>query len=198
MHLSWASWQRIASGPVVVPDALPSPYESTTGTNITSGINMGPDSGMSARWIVQNRSQWDTSLLDLARGRVSHFDGLVLDPAIVPEMVASGALLSLEPFLATDRWQGQWPGILSVLRWQVAITRNTIIPLGAAAVVLHYRADVLARHDLPVPRTWEQLLMAVRAVHGRPEGPAAAADPGFYGFCKVSVEGERLGGGWRS
>ncbi|GLI66114.1 hypothetical protein VaNZ11_009825, partial [Volvox africanus] len=142
-----------------------------------------------ALWYVQNRSQWDTSLLELARSRNATYDGLILDPAIVPEMVASNALLNLEPFLITDQWAGYWPGILSVLRWQVSIAQNVMIPLGAAAIVLHYRADVLSNHSLPVPRTWEQLLLAVHAVHRRPAGPAAPEDPGFYGFCSMPSPG---------
>ncbi|GIM16393.1 hypothetical protein Vretimale_18988, partial [Volvox reticuliferus] len=142
-----------------------------------------------ARWYVQNRSQWDTALLEVARGRNITYDSFILDPAIVPEMVASGALMNLEPFLATDRWAGQWPGILSALRWQVATTQNVMIPMGASAIVLHYRVDVLGSHSLPVPRTWEQLLMAVHAVHRRPAGPALPADPGFYGFCTMPLAG---------
>ncbi|KXZ51308.1 hypothetical protein GPECTOR_13g795 [Gonium pectorale] len=145
-------------------------------------------------WVVQDRAKWDGSLMELARGRDSLYDGLVLDPAVVPDMVASGALLDLGPLISTDLWDDGWPGILANLRWRLTTTTGGqqtafSVPLGAAAMALHYRSDVLAAHGLDVPRTWDQLVVAVRTVHGRPSGPGGALDVEFYGLCTLPFAG---------
>lgn len=140
----------------------------------------------------------------------------------MPDLVASGALLDLEPFIATDAWGGTWPGLMAAVRW--SLSRNTIsttnayqaadaggglagsgtsrgggdsvygIPLGTSIVALHYRRDVLAAHGLGVPATWEQLAGAVAAAHGRPDGPGGAPDPEFYGLCTLPFASEWCAG----
>eukprot|EP00198_Chlamydomonas_reinhardtii_P003568 XP_001692904.1 predicted protein [Chlamydomonas reinhardtii] len=137
-----------------------------------------------AEWFSMDRTQWDAHQTQLARGRNSTFDLITLDPALVPDLVASGALLDLEPFIATDAWGGTWPGLMAAVRW--SLSRNTIsttnayqaadaggglagsgtsrgggdsvygIPLGTSIVALHYRRDVLAAHGLGVPATFVQ------------------------------------------
>ncbi|KAG2438779.1 hypothetical protein HXX76_005321 [Chlamydomonas incerta] len=166
-----------------------------------------------AEWFSMERNQWDAHQTQLARGRNATFDLLALDPALLPDMVASGALLDLGPFIATDTWGNKWPRLMAAVRW--SLSRNTIsttsaaavlaaaagggggggsngggdsvygMPLGTSVIALHYRRDVLAAHGLGVPVTWEQLAGAAGAAHGRPGGPGGVPDADFYGLCTL-------------
>lgn len=120
------------------------------------------------------------------------------DPVMLPDLVASGALLDLRPYVSVDGFSGAWHGIHSRLRrWSSSFGGGSIyaVPLGAGSLALHYRADVLALHGLPVPETWEQLLAALRAVNGKPVPQPGGGEMVTYGLCTIPVLGEAGGGG---
>jgi trehalose/maltose transport system substrate-binding protein len=92
-----------------------------------------------------------------------------------------------------------WPGILAqhfidlsqaagdgpARHFDAIIENNTVegrlvaMPWFADAGLLYYRADLLEKHDRPVPQTWEELTETARIVQ---EAERAAGNGGFWGY----------------
>ncbi|WP_443221984.1 ABC transporter substrate-binding protein [Streptomyces sp. 4N509B] len=74
-------------------------------------------------------------------------------------------------------WQGVRPG-----------GRTWAVPMDLAPMVLYYRKDLLDRHGIPVPRTWEEFREAARAVRRADPGARLTTFPTndgsfFAGMC---------------
>lgn len=92
-----------------------------------------------------------------------------------------------------------WPGILAqhfidlapaagdrpARHFEAIIANNTVenrlvaMPWFADAGLLYYRADLLEKHDRPVPETWAELTETARAVQ---EAERAAGNGSFWGY----------------
>ncbi|HYE94201.1 MAG TPA: ABC transporter substrate-binding protein, partial [Terriglobales bacterium] len=104
------------------------------------------------------------------RGRGPGFDVMMLDVIWVPEFARAGWLLDLTPSLAPGELDPHFPAAAEAARWN---NRVWALPWNFNVGVLYYRADLLASHDLPVPRTDDQLARAVATVrdtHPRLDG----------------------------
>jgi multiple sugar transport system substrate-binding protein len=117
------------------------------------------------------------------RGRGPGFDVMMLDVIWVPEFARAGWLLDLTPFLAPDELAAHFPAAAEAARWD---GRVWALPWNFNAGVLYYRADLLARHGLPPPRTDAELAHAVRVIQ------AAATDPALDGYVWQGKQYEGL------
>jgi multiple sugar transport system substrate-binding protein len=94
-------------------------------------------------------------------GRGPGFDVMMLDVIWVPEFARAGWLLDLTPFLAPDELEPHFPAAARAAQWS---GRTWALPWNFNVGVLYYRADLLASHDLPIPRTDDELARAVATV----------------------------------
>lgn len=62
----------------------------------------------------------------------------------------------------------QWSNVLPIFRHFGIIGSDLVgLPISSPGLLLlHYRADVLAHAEVPVPSTWEQLLQVVQGLNG--------------------------------
>jgi multiple sugar transport system substrate-binding protein len=89
------------------------------------------------------------------------FDVMMLDVIWVPEFARAGWLLDLTPALSPDELDPHFPAAAEAARWD---GRVWALPWNFNVGVLYYRADLLASHDLPIPRTDDELARAVATV----------------------------------
>jgi multiple sugar transport system substrate-binding protein len=95
------------------------------------------------------------------QARARAFDLLALDVIWVAEFARAGWLRELTHLLPSTDRADLFPGPLAAATWQ---GRVYALPWFADAGLLYYRADLLARHDLAPPCTWDDLVAAARAV----------------------------------
>jgi multiple sugar transport system substrate-binding protein len=86
---------------------------------------------------------------------------MMLDVIWVPEFARAGWLLDLTPALSPDELDPHFPAAAEAARWD---GRVWALPWNFNVGVLYYRADLLASHDLPIPRTDDELARAVATV----------------------------------
>jgi multiple sugar transport system substrate-binding protein len=89
------------------------------------------------------------------------FDVMMLDVIWVPEFARAGWLFDLTPSLAPHELDAHFPAAAEAARWD---GRVWALPWNFNVGVLYYRADLLASHDLPIPRTDDELARAVATV----------------------------------
>jgi multiple sugar transport system substrate-binding protein len=116
-------------------------------------------------------------------GRSSGFDVLMLDVIWVPEFARAGWLLDL-----TDRWAvgdraEHYPATVAAATLD---GRVWAVPWVMNVGLLYYRRDLLARHGLALPRTYEELAGQALTVRTR-EG-----DPTLGGFLWQGKQYEGL------
>jgi multiple sugar transport system substrate-binding protein len=96
-------------------------------------------------------------------GRSAGFDVLMLDVIWVPEFARAGWLLDL-----TDRWPAaqrgeHFPAMVAAATLGAHVWA---VPWVMNVGLLYYRRDLLARHGLPPPRSYEELADQVRIMRG--------------------------------
>jgi trehalose/maltose transport system substrate-binding protein len=84
-------------------------------------------------------------------------------------------LVDLKPRLGRDISENFATAVLSFTRDGEVFAAPWFIGVGR----LFYRADLLAWHALPVPKTWEELAAVARSIQ---EAERAAGNDGFWGF----------------
>src|SRR6266852_3815053 len=119
----------------------------------------------------------------LGRGRGPGFDVMMLDVIWVPEFARAGWLLDLTPSLPPGELNAHFPAAAEAARWN---GRVWALPWNFNVGLLYYRADLLARHGLPPPRTDAELARAVRAIQ------AAERDPKLDGYVWQGKQYEGL------
>ena len=99
-------------------------------------------------------------------GRGAAFDVMMLDVVWVAEFARAGWLLDLSPWVSPAELAPHFPSTLEPATWNGGVWA---MPWLMNVGVLYYRADLLARHALAPPRTWEELIAQItriRAVEG--------------------------------
>ncbi|MFG2860428.1 extracellular solute-binding protein [Streptomyces sioyaensis] len=74
---------------------------------------------------------------------------------------ANSLALPLQKLLPKDFWEGYPPALRRVSEYRGAVYA---LPFFTDSAFLFYRKDLLAKHGLPVPRTWEELLRTSRTI----------------------------------
>ncbi|HSD53613.1 MAG TPA: ABC transporter substrate-binding protein [Burkholderiales bacterium] len=115
------------------------------------------------------------------QARSREFDVLALDTIWVAEFAQAGWLRDLTHLLPTGDRADFFPGPLASVTWHGRIYG---LPWFADAGLLYYRADLLARHGLVPPRTWEELVAAAHTV--------TRAQPALHGFVWQGKQYEGL------
>jgi multiple sugar transport system substrate-binding protein len=111
------------------------------------------------------------------------FDVIMMDVIWVPEFARAGWLLDLTPSVAPDELDAFFPAAAEAARWN---GRVWALPWHFNAGVLYFRADLLARHGVAVPRTDAELVAAVERVR------AAERDPRLDGYVWQGKQYEGL------
>jgi multiple sugar transport system substrate-binding protein len=88
-------------------------------------------------------------------GRGAAFDVMMLDVVWVAEFARAGWLLDLRPWVSPAELAPHFPSTIEPATWNGGVWA---LPWLMNVGVLYYRADLLARHGLAPPRTWEELV----------------------------------------
>jgi multiple sugar transport system substrate-binding protein len=115
------------------------------------------------------------------QARSTEFDVLALDAIWAAEFAQAGWLRDLSHLLDANERADLFPGPLASVTWR---DRVYALPWFADAGLLYYRADLLARHGLAPPRTWDELVAAARVV--------TRATPSMHGFVWQGKQYEGL------
>ena len=110
------------------------------------------------------------------------FDVMMLDVIWVSEFARAGWILDLTPFLAPDELAAHFP---SAARASVYDGRTWALPWLMNVGLLYYRRDLLARHGLRPPETYDELVAQVSRIRDGPGGPR-------YGFLWQGKQYEGL------
>lgn len=92
-------------------------------------------------------------------GKEDSYDLAYVDVAWVPKFAAQGWLRPLDDLIPPEKLAAFLPGDLEGSRYQGKLYR---IPVQSDGGMLYYRKDLLAAKDIPVPRTWAELVAAAK------------------------------------
>ncbi len=109
------------------------------------------------------------------------FDVFALDVIWVAEFARAGWLVDLTALVPDADREDLFPGPLAAVTWN---RRIYALPWFVDAGLLYYRKDLLDKHGLAPPATWQALVDAARVVTGR--------EPGLYGFVWQGKQYEGL------
>ncbi len=115
------------------------------------------------------------------QARSSDFDVLALDVIWVAEFARAGWLRDITALLPAAARKDYFPGPIAAVTYQ---GRIYAMPWFIDAGLLYYRKDLLAKHNLAPPRTWDALVDDARRV--------MAQEPGLYGFVWQGKQYEGL------
>ena len=101
-------------------------------------------------------------------GRGAAFDVMMLDVVWVAEFARAGWLLDLSPWISRADLEPHFPSTIEPATWN---DRVWAMPWLMNVGVLYYRADLLAKHRLTPPRTWEALVDQVVRVRAAERDP---------------------------
>ena len=119
------------------------------------GVRVKPES---LSWNSDDQHQFFVINME---GRGAPFDVMMLDVVWVAEFARAGWLLDLSPWVSRDELAPHFPSTIEPATWN---GRVWAMPWLMNVGMLYYRADLLARHGLSPPRTWEELLAQVTRV----------------------------------
>jgi multiple sugar transport system substrate-binding protein len=115
---------------------------------------------------------------------VDKFDLLIIDHPFVGYAASHDVLVRLEDFLSSDFLADQAANSVGKSHESYSYGGHQwALATDAATPVASYRPDLLAQHDLTIPKTWEEVLELAR--HNLVIVPAVATDSlmNFYYFC---------------
>ncbi|HSD43172.1 MAG TPA: ABC transporter substrate-binding protein [Burkholderiales bacterium] len=115
------------------------------------------------------------------QARSREFDVLALDAIWVAEFAQAGWLRDLTHLLPPEHGADLFPGPRESVTWR---ERIHALPWFADAGLLYYRKDLLDRHGLSPPGTWQGLMDAARVV--------TRQRPGLHGFVWQGKQYEGL------
>jgi trehalose/maltose transport system substrate-binding protein len=116
-------------------------------------------------WTSDEQHQFFVINLD---GGSPAFDVLLLDVIWVPEFAQAGWLLDLSPWVTREELAPHFPAAVAAATWGGRVWG---LPWNMNVGVLYYRADLLARHGLAPPRTWEELVDQVARIRAGERDP---------------------------
>ena len=96
-------------------------------------------------------------------GRGAGFDVMMLDVVWVAEFARAGWLLDLSPWVPAAELAPHFPSTIEPATWG---GRVWAMPWTMNVGILYYRTDLLAKHGLAAPRTWEELMSQIARVRG--------------------------------
>jgi hypothetical protein len=107
--------------------------------------------------------------------------GWLLDPAGISLIGGDGGLADLGPRIKDDP-NIDWNDITPFFRDRSSVFDRKIVavPLDGDLLLMYYRADVLAKHDVSVPQTWEDFVTVAAAMNGTDFDNDGEAD---YSVC---------------
>jgi multiple sugar transport system substrate-binding protein len=111
------------------------------------------------------------------------FDVMMLDLIWVAEFARAGWLLDLSPFLAADEMAPFFPSAVAAATYD---GRIWALPWNMNVGMLYYRTDLLAKHGLQPPATWDELVGQVRRIQ------TAERDPRLAGYLWQGKQYEGL------
>lgn len=106
-------------------------------------------------------------------GRSAGVDVMMLDVIWVPEFARAGWLLDLTPHVAPAELSAFFPSTVAAATWR---ERLWALPWNMNVGLLYYRADLLGKHGIEPPRTWDALITAVTRIR------TAEGDPRLEGY----------------
>jgi multiple sugar transport system substrate-binding protein len=112
-------------------------------------------------WTSDEQHQFYVINLD---GASPTFDVLMLDVIWVPEFAQAGWLLDLSPWVTREELAPHFPAAVEVATWGGRVWG---MPWNMNVGVLYYRADLLARHGLAPPPTWQALVTQAEQIRAR-------------------------------
>jgi multiple sugar transport system substrate-binding protein len=101
-------------------------------------------------------------------GRGAAFDVMMLDVIWVAEFARAGWLLDLRPWVTPAELAPHFPSTIEPATWNGGVWA---MPWLMNVGMLYYRTDLLARHGLAPPRTWEELVAQVARVRAGERDP---------------------------
>ena len=104
-------------------------------------------------------------------GGSAGLDVMMLDVIWVPEFARAGWLMDLSPHVAPGEMSAFFPSTVRAATWD---DRLWALPWNMNVGLLYYRADLLARHGIEPPATWDALVAAVGRIRAA-EGDARLA-----------------------
>jgi trehalose/maltose transport system substrate-binding protein len=116
-------------------------------------------------------------------GRGAGFDVMMLDVVWVAEFARAGWLLDLSPWVPAAELAPHFPSTIEPATWG---GRVWAMPWLMNVGLLYYRADLLAKHGLAPPRTWDELVAQMARVR------AAERDPRLDGIVWQGKQYEGL------
>jgi multiple sugar transport system substrate-binding protein len=161
---------RILGGDNPIPELLREFEARHPGVSVVSEV---------LPWNADEQHQF--YVINLEGGRAG-FDVLMMDVIWVPEFARAGWLLDLAPSFPVEERAAFFPSAIEVASQAGGIWG---IPWNMNVGLLYYRADLLARHGLAAPRTWDELVAQVRRIR-------AAELPGLDGFLWQGKQYEGL------
>ena len=116
-------------------------------------------------------------------GRSPGFDVMMLDVIWVPEFARAGWLLDLSSRVSPEELAQYFPSTVAAATWE---GRVWALPWNMNVGLLYYRADLLAKHGLAPPATWDELVATVQRIQ------AAERDPRLDGYLWQGKQYEGL------
>jgi len=115
------------------------------------------------------------------QARSAAFDVLAVDVIWVAEFAHAGWLRELTRLLPPAERAAFFPGPIEAVTYRGAVYA---VPWFVDAGLLYYRKDLLEKHGLPVPRTWDELARTAQFIMAR--------EPGVAGFVWQGKQYEGL------
>ena len=131
-------------------------------------------------WTSDEQHQFYVINLD---GATPALDVLLLDVIWVPEFAQAGWLLDLSPWITREELAPHFPAAAAASVWNGRVWG---LPWNMNVGVLYYRADLLGKHGLAPPRTWEELVEQAQRIR------AAERDPKLDGVLWQGKQYEGL------
>jgi multiple sugar transport system substrate-binding protein len=101
-------------------------------------------------------------------GRGAAFDVMMLDVIWVAEFARAGWLLDLSPWVSAAELAPHFPSTIEPATWS---GRVWAMPWLMNVGILYYRADLLAKHRLQPPKTWEALVDQIERIRTAERDP---------------------------
>jgi len=119
------------------------------------GVRVKPES---LSWNSDDQHQFFVINME---GRGAAFDVMMLDVVWVAEFARAGWLLDLRPWVSAEELAPHFPSTIEPATWNGGVWA---MPWLMNVGMLYYRTDLLARHGLAAPRTWEELRAQVARI----------------------------------
>ncbi|MGK5529693.1 ABC transporter substrate-binding protein [Streptomyces sp. URMC 129] len=168
------TWYAINFGPAGLPERLIDAFEEEH-PDISVEFQAAPNNTDTVRATL-------TTEISGGSGSIDVYSGDVIWPA---QFGAAHLAMPLDEHLPEDFWERFPEARAAVTEYD---GEHVAVPLFTDVGFLYYREDLLERHDLPVPETWEELAETAAALQDTGEVP--------YGYVAQWANYEGLTVNW--